>query len=186
MARKKPTAKSRITVIEGTVLEGLEKAPPAEEVTIAERAAVKSEGTNAAQQWITSEPKNKSKGEAMAKKKPATKRTATSKRPNSTGKKPSGETITSRIRKHAADHPETTKQEISDAVGTKNGNGHQALCKKKSKASKCGSKAGAANKADHNTSSSNGHTASEFIKARLGIGLDKAINLLTAVKKAIR
>ena len=178
MARKKPTTKSRITVVEGT-----EEELKAEKVTIAEGAALKAERTRAAQEWITSEPKTKSKGEAMAKKKTATKTTATNKRSGSTGKKPGSETITSKIRKYAADHPEATKQEIADAVGTKYGNVHQALRKKKKKAR--GRKAGAIKKAEHSTSSSNGHTASEFIKAGLGLGLDKAIELLTAVKKAI-
>ena len=180
MAGKKPTTKSRITVVEGT-----EEEPKTEEVRIAEGTSAKAARTKAAQEWITSEPKTKSKGEAMAKKKTATKKTATNKRSGSTGKKPGGETITSKIRKHAADHPEATKQEIADAVGTKYGNVHQALRKKKTKASKRGRKAGATKMADHSMSGSNGHIASEFIKAGLGLGLDKAINLLTAVKKAI-
>ena len=90
------------------------------------------------------------------------------------------------VRKYAADHPEASTQDIATALRFEYTTVYQALKKKKPNKKKKAKRA--ARGVDHGgaKASTNGHhSATEFVKAALGLGLDSAIKLLEKVKKAV-
>jgi hypothetical protein len=88
------------------------------------------------------------------------------------------------VRKFAADHPEASTQEIATALGFEYTTVYQAMKKKSGKKK---AKRKVSGGVDHGGAKhgSNGHSATEFVKAALGLGLDSAIKLLEKVKKAV-
>ena len=129
----------------------------------------KEEKTQAAQDWITDKPTGE-KTVATATNK------AKKKAPAKKGRK-AGVNKSAAVRKYAKDHPKATTQEIATALKFDYGTVYQATKKKGVKKAKPSSKAP--------SHTGNGHSASEFIKTAFGLGLDRAITLLTKVKKAI-
>ena len=89
--------------------------------------------------------------------------------------------MSAKIRKYHADHPEASTKEIAEALKTKYGNVYAAL---KSPTEGKGKKK--ATKKAKVRVASNGMGASEFLHAAFGLGLDKAIDILETVRKAIK
>lgn len=113
-----------------------------------------------------------------------TKKKAAPKKGTKKRRGPQGESIAAQARAYAAEHPKATTQEIADALKTKYVNVFQALKKKGDKPAV--KKYGKRTKpAASGTEVGNGHTAGEFVKTALGMGLDRAISTLEKVRSAL-
>ncbi len=92
-------------------------------------------------------------------------------------------------RDYSKKHPSASVKEIADALGYTYTTIYQALKKpgKKKSAKKTKAKGGAQGGGIHHANGhhSNGHSAADFVHAAFTLGLDKAIQLLEKVKKAV-
>jgi hypothetical protein len=98
---------------------------------------------------------------------------------------PKGESKAAQIRTYAEKHAKATTKEVAKAVGTSYNLVYQTLKKAGGKANS-NVKAKKASKAvGHEGNGHHHHTATEFVKAALNLGLDEAIWLLQKVKDAV-
>jgi hypothetical protein len=98
---------------------------------------------------------------------------------------PSGESKAAQIRTYAEKHPKATTKEVAKAVGTSYNLVYQTLKKAGGKSNSKAKAKKASKVAGHEVNGHHHHTATEFVKAALNLGLDEAIYLLQKVKDAV-
>lgn len=174
MAKKAAAKKPRIKVVEDEELE--QAAISDAKKDLAESAAEIQELKGEQENKSTSFPFGANE---MAK--TATKKTATNKKKTA---KPAAEISGSeKVRQYYAKHPEAKQSEIAKACEVNPSQVSSVLKALGAKPKKAKGK-GRPAKAVPSTNG-NGHGAAEFVKAAFGLGLDKAIETLQTIKKAI-